>query len=429
MIKKKFFVLLGLAELLYLSFYGLKALSLRLGVENLFFKDNRIFGLFILIFIALFFLYKSTLKLVTEETSFKTLFICSIVINFSFLFIWNLSTDDFYTYIFRFRLLPKYGANPYLVPYDAFPNDAFYSLIKTYWSRETTIHGPVFMLFGSLLSYLGGDSLFRNIYLFKLVFIALNISSGYLIYKITASVKSFFLYAFNPLVLFELSLNGHFDVLMIAILLGGLYLIAKRKTWLNQALGTILLFVSILTKYMILIVVPLYSLLALRKVAGVKDRIWFIITIMVGSLLVSVLALYPFEERFEIFDRVSRIARARLLGPSLGISLVERILNFIFGGDNHWVARNINKSIFSAGYIFLGLKALLARNLSFGRITFYAVVAYGLFFLTSLSLVQPWYVTSLITLFCVGIGFTKKLNPNHIYLVTIYGFLTYFVMR
>src|SRR5688572_20789509 len=124
-------------------------------------------------------------KLFFTLLNFKYLFILSLVVNCVLLGIWNFRSDDLYTHIQRGRIVAEYQANPYSVPYDNFKFDKFYPEIRTVWSSELTIYGPVFTLFGALVSFIAGDSLIAHILIYKLVYASLNVLIGWLIYKLT----------------------------------------------------------------------------------------------------------------------------------------------------------------------------------------------------------------------------------------------------
>ena len=194
----KFFLYAFLTEISYLLFYPIRFLAVKLGVENLYLKDNLIFLLTIINILLLTFFYIKTFGLILKKTAFKTIFLTSLIFNISLLFLWNFSTDDLYTYIGRSRMISFYGANPYINRFDEFSGDVLYPLVKTYWSSELSVHGPMFSLFGSVLSGIAGENLVANVFTFKIAFVILNILSGVLVYKIRNNIQADFLYAWNP---------------------------------------------------------------------------------------------------------------------------------------------------------------------------------------------------------------------------------------
>ena len=98
------------------------------------------------------------------------------------------------------------------------------SLITDYFATlgaffKTAIYGPAFTLIGSFFTTIGGDNLLLNIILFKSLFIFMNIANICLILKITSNKAAVILYSWNPIIIFDLVLNTHNDVVMMFLAL------------------------------------------------------------------------------------------------------------------------------------------------------------------------------------------------------------------
>lgn len=148
-------------------------------------------------------------------------------------------SDDFYRFIFDGQLL-KSGINPYaFLPEDAFqqlqiPSSVYWEELLTGMNslRYYSVYPPLHQLF-FFFSALAGSSILGNILILRLVilvFESLNILLIYSILKLWGlPISRIWLYAFNPLVILELTGNLHFEALVITGLLGMLYGLSKGK--------------------------------------------------------------------------------------------------------------------------------------------------------------------------------------------------------
>jgi alpha-1,6-mannosyltransferase len=154
-------------------------------------------------------------------------------------------SDDFYRFIFDGQLI-KSGINPYaFLPEVAFTHldikevgGYWQSLIEGMNSRSYfSIYPPLHQFF-FWLSSLAGESLMRNILILRLVILGFEGLNFYLIFRITKDwnlpESRLWLYAFNPLVILELSGNLHFEGIVLTGLLTTLYFFGKKKLLMSN---------------------------------------------------------------------------------------------------------------------------------------------------------------------------------------------------
>lgn len=149
-----------------------------------------------------------------------------------------LFSSDVFSYDAYARIGAVYGANPYLHGPSGFPLEALHPLIGVQWVGTPTVYGPLF----TALSYL---------------FVPFGIAADVLAYKVVAAASSLVLIALvwraarlrgvdpvkaaalvglNPvIVLFGVG-GGHNDLLMLAILVAGLYVLLQRRELSGGAL-------------------------------------------------------------------------------------------------------------------------------------------------------------------------------------------------
>ena len=228
---------------IYICFGFYALLLLFLG----YFIPRQEFLLTFLLFGACFFSY----LFICLNTQFRKLslkrglmfaFLLRLIILFSFPSLSN----DFYRYFFDGQLL-KMGLNPFL----STPNEIFNSLGmqgKPYWELLVekmnspdyfSIYPPLHQSFFFIAS-LGGKNLLLNIILLRVSIIAFDFLNMFLFYKIlmliNQPISKIWWYAFNPLIILELTGNLHFEGMVLTGILTAIYFWIKHKPGLS-ALG------------------------------------------------------------------------------------------------------------------------------------------------------------------------------------------------
>ncbi len=423
---KKSFLALGVfLETIFLSFYFLNYLRASWGVDKLFLEDNRVFiPTFVLLAIALIVQYFAGQTVAKYKISYKYVFWFSVVFNLSLLFIWNFASNDLYTHIQRGRMLTKYGASPYSSTYDQFNYDEFYQETRTVWSGQLSIYGPAFTLFGAFISKLASDSLLNHIIIYKLLYSVFNVLVGYFIYKITKSAAASLIYAWNPLVIFEIQMNNHFEVLTVFPMIFALYLFVSKISWKRFILGLSVLTLGTLTKFFSLIIYPFFVLYAIKKLKTLKEKLLFLFFAGLIQLGIVFFAYLPFMDNLGLGSFL-RLANGTFITPSLAMLILIKLFEVF--RVNIKVAQTVAQWIFKIGYLSLLVKAILQTKFTDNKVFVRTlVIVFALFTLVYLNLILPWYTLSLLSLLAVYFGLTKdKKILIMSYFLTIYSFILY----
>lgn len=152
-------------------------------------------------------------------------------------------SDDFYRYFFDGQLL-KFGLNPFL----STPNEISNSLgfgSKPYWDYlydnmnspfYFSIYPPIHQFFFFIAS-LSGENLLFNIILLRIFIIGFDFLNNYLLYRILILAKQpiskIWFYAFNPLIILELTGNLHFEGIVLTGILASIFFWIKKKPVLS----------------------------------------------------------------------------------------------------------------------------------------------------------------------------------------------------
>jgi hypothetical protein len=143
----------------------------------------------------------------------------------------GMSSQDLFVYADYGNLVGAHGANPYFTT----PAQVAYSDLLTRidgWSDTPSAYGPVWVYIAGLFSLIFGDHPLPYFYIYRLLALACHLLNIFLIGRILSkagrSIRTvtfgMFLYACNPLVLFEGPLGAHNDVFMSTLILWGLLL-------------------------------------------------------------------------------------------------------------------------------------------------------------------------------------------------------------
>jgi alpha-1,6-mannosyltransferase len=142
-----------------------------------------------------------------------------------------LFSSDVFSYTAYARIGAVYGANPYLHGPSAFPLEALHPLIGVQWVGTPTVYGPLFTALSYLLVPLG---IAANVLAYKAVAAASSLVLITLVWRAARlrginPAKAAALVGLNPvIVLFGVG-GGHNDLLMLAILVAGLYVLLQRR--------------------------------------------------------------------------------------------------------------------------------------------------------------------------------------------------------
>jgi len=183
---------------------------------------------------------------------------------FGVLMVWiyPVAALDLYDYLMYGRIVLVYGGNPFLDPPSAFP-DALVAYSP--WPHERSVYGPLWQLLSLLPTAVSGGEMLRGLVAFKVLGLLAFIGCTVLIWRLlsrlapTYASSGTLLFAWNPLLLFELVGNGHNDVVMVFMILLAIY--ALIAGW--RLLVLPLLALAVLTKLPAIALGPvfLYGLL------------------------------------------------------------------------------------------------------------------------------------------------------------------------
>jgi hypothetical protein len=235
-----------------------------------------IFGIYIL---YAFYLKRQEEHLLQAHRHIILLVISATTLVAAFIYIFTpaILSGDIYLYADYGRILVFHHANPYFIPPIKFPHDPITHII--YWKNLRAIYGPIWLLVSALLASFSGTVPLNIFIVFRIFASIMHFINIFLVFSILRTqgrsiriiLLGTFLYALNPLILFESSLGGHNDILVTTfILLGIFYAVRAEKKGevhiIHYAPALIALSLAALVKFTIIPIIVIFIVMLFCKV-------------------------------------------------------------------------------------------------------------------------------------------------------------------
>jgi len=234
-------------------------------------------GLAALVFLAMLALLMRTLWVALRDLSgqtivggWRTIGLTTLGAGLALVTLPRLFSKDVLSYLVYGRIFGAYGLNPYTTSPNNIQFDFNFRLID--WHDAVSVYGPVWTLLCTALykvvAPLAGGNIWGYIVSFRLLGLAFHLGCAALVWYILGQIRprdqvaGTIFYAWNPLALIEFAGNGHNDVGLVFFLLAAIaaYVGPNRRLWLVA----LCLALSVLTKFITLLIVPAYLLLLWR---------------------------------------------------------------------------------------------------------------------------------------------------------------------
>ena len=348
------------------------------------FSDLSGIQLYVVLFLFLSILYLGSVVLVLKTTPNKTTswgLILMIVLSAVFFRISLVPSEptvlsrDMYRFIWDGRVQAK-GINPYRYPPEAeelkdLRDEQIYPSINR--KESPTLYPAGAQLFFRLVHFLTGNSVagFKGIMvLFDILAILVLMA---LLKKLGLNRSRIIIYAWNPLVVFEIAYSGHLEGLTVFLMVGALYLATINK----KLPGIVMLAFSAAVK-----MYPALLLAAfLNRGSRVKGLATFVATILVlylpflgaGSKISGFLPVY-LKNPYESFNLGLKYLLMRLL-PGIDYYLLSLLFILCLAG---------------AGLV------VFLKNKRDPDISWYAYILTGWLMILMPASLHPWYVILII---------------------------------
>lgn len=329
-----------------------------------------------------------------EHRLFNDYPILWMAIAFRLIFIFSVPelSDDYYRFIWDGWLSVK-GINPYLYTPSEVVNISDNIAKGFTYDWFTKLNSPLYYsvypsfaqyIYG-LAAYIGNGNMFISVLSLRMiVFLAevgVIVLLPRLLYSLNITRKASFIYAFNPLVIIELTGNLHLEGVMLFFVLLAIYLLQKGR-WAYSALAISL---AISTK-----LIPLIFLPALIPLLGIKRAVkYFLVTGL--SCLILFFPFYTTTLIPHFFSSIELYFQRFEFNAS--VYYVIREVGYLLTGYNQIEVIAPVLSIIAFGTImYLSLKGKVIRMKHYLLRLLLTITVYFLL----ATVVHPWYLSTVI---------------------------------
>jgi hypothetical protein len=297
-------------------------------------------------------------------------------------------STDVFSYLAYGQLGGTYGLNPYVDPPSALVNNPLVEQIYAPWRALPTPYGPLWTTLSVALAELyRGLSLEQQLVAHELFMSVLHLANLGLVWLLVSlclpadgsrghRLTAFALFAWNPVILFELVGNGHNDGLMITLMLAAFVALAipSASGNLHWLVAGALLTLSILVKYATLPLGLIGAIVWADQLQSWRKRAVWLFGAALVVVPIVIVAFHPwyagpatvtplwneFAGNFDDHDRSTHWLVQRMLGlPGEASVWLDRISVILFGVYVLWeLWRSIKVS---RGDVVFGIARAAAR--------------------------------------------------------------------
>jgi len=362
-------------------------------------------GIFALIaaFVAMFVSYAVAARS-AEKLSPRLVLVAILALHAIALLAPPLFSSDVFSYAAYGRMGALYNSNPYLHGPTAIPLEGLRSLIGAQWLATPSAYGPLFTALSYLLVPL---DLAANVMAYKLVAAASSLILILLVWRAASlrglsPVRAAVLVGLNPVIVLYGVGGGHNDLMMLAILAAGLYVLIQQR----ERRGGALIVTATAVKLTAGLLLPFALASRCRGEGAARTRL--AVGAALGALAVAALA-------FAFFGT------APLQLPSIleGIQSKggpQSIVGFLFAAVGvEPVPRALSVGL---TLLFLGIVAWLVRKVWLGEMDWIVGAGWATAaLLVTTGFLVPWYVAWLIPL--AALSNDRKLLAAAIFLTGV----------
>jgi alpha-1,6-mannosyltransferase len=348
------------------------------------------FGQLLILFGLLSGLYLVALYRKVFDVGFPFIIGSAMLLRASLMFMTPNLTDDYFRFIWD-GLLFSHGYNPYLILPSQFINSshAITGITNSLYAGLNspdyyTVYPPVCQFIFGLSAKLAGGNILGNIIITRIVILLAEF--GVIIFlhrlasKLTVSPNVVALYAFNPLVIIELTGNLHLEAVMLLFLVLAIYLLVLKK----QPYAALSFSLAVGVKLLPLIFLPL-----LIKRLGLTKSIIFC-AVVGATLVVLFLPFYSVDLIPNFFSSLRLYFQTFEFNASLYYLL--RWIGYQFAGYN--IIAALGTALAIAAFITIVTIAVTEKTVTWLSLFQAMLMCLTAYFLLATT-VHPWYITSL----------------------------------
>ncbi len=245
-------------------------------------------------------------------------------------------------YALRTRGWALYGLNPLATAPQNLAGDRWIGLAAE-WADAPSPYGPVWEGPSLLAFHLVGGDFLAHLFAIKVIAVLAHLGCALLVGLIMRHLKpewalvGMAAFAWNPLALLEATANAHNDILMVFFLLLAVYFTVSDRRWLVIPALTL----SILTKFVTLMVLPFFLLYLIRQETTWRGRLVVAagnLALAIGLSVVLMVPIWPGWENWAVRDLGGGAGKSPftllvlILRPWLTTNVAFDVSRYLLGG-------------------------------------------------------------------------------------------------
>jgi hypothetical protein len=241
-------------------------------------------------------------------------------------------TTDIFSYVMYGHISAIYQLNPYIYPPAYFPGNEMLDWIHPIWHNQTTVYGPLWTDIGWVMAKLTIElTSLEKVFAYKVLMSGVHLLNLALVWWLLgrmlqgaaarrARMTAFVVFAWNPLVLFDVVANAHNDGLMVTLLLLGLVPLTwtwKRISNGGWLVGFVCIGLSALVKYMTGLVGLFYLVPWARQLDSWRARVVWLGGACLVMLAITLVLFRPWLESKDVLTGIAGAADRSLFSNSV----------------------------------------------------------------------------------------------------------------
>jgi alpha-1,6-mannosyltransferase len=351
------------------------------------------FGQLIILFGFLCALYVLALQRKVFNVKFPLIIGSAMLLRVSLMFMTPNLTDDYFRFIWD-GLLYSHSYNPYLILPSQFiqSSHAIAGITNSLYAglnspNYYTVYPPICQFIFGLSAKLAGGNVLGNIVIIRIIILMAEFGVIFFLYRLTSklsvSPNVLALYAFNPLVIIELTGNLHLEAVMLLFLILAIYLLTQNR----QVFAAVSFGLGIGVKLVPIIFLPLL----IKRLGWAKSVVFF--TIVGVTLVIISLPFYNIELIPHFFSSISLYFQTFEFNASLYYLL--RWIGYQITGYN--IIAILGPLLAISVFVIILLIAIKEKTVTWLSLFRGMLMCLTAYFLLATT-VHPWYITSLVLL-------------------------------
>lgn len=254
---------------------------------------------------------------------------------------------DIFNYITTAKVVYFYHENPYVIMPIELVNEPWLSFTRA--TNKIALYGPFWIILTAIPFAISFGNFFLMLFSTKLLVTIFFLGTVWLLWKITKNLFAVAFFALNPLVIIEILVSGHNDIVMMFLVILSIYFLKKKKI----LLACVFLLLSIFIKYATVFLIPVFMYAFIEYLRN-KEIPWNKVYMYSMLLMVAIFLLSVFREEIYPWYAIWFLPFVSLIKPTkwlyiivgcFSYGLILSYIPYMITGSYLWPTAIIKDSI------------------------------------------------------------------------------------